>query len=41
MQIVILKKIQFAGLNDKRVCFYDGIVSLTFGHSLLEEVRKG
>ena len=31
---------QFAGLNDKRFYFYDGIVSMPFGHALLEKLRK-
>ena len=28
---------QFAGLNDKRFYFYDGIVSMPFGQPLLEK----
>ena len=40
MRMVTVKKSQFAGFNDKRVYFYDGIVSLPFVHRLLEEVRK-
>ena len=40
MQMVTLTKVQFAGLNDKRFYFLDGIVSLPFGHYLLEDVRK-
>ena len=35
-----VNKTQFAGLNDKRYYFYDGIVSLPFGHFLLEKVRQ-
>ena len=31
---------QFAGLNDKRFYFYDGIVSMPFGQPLLEKWRK-
>ena len=31
---------QFAGLNDKRFYFYDGIVSMPFGLPLLENLRK-
>ena len=31
---------QFAGLNDKRFYFYDGIVSMPFGQPLLEKLRK-
>ena len=34
------KKTQFAGLNDKRYCFDDGIVSLPFGHFLSTKVRE-
>ena len=40
MQMTSVNKIQFAGLNDKRFYFYDGIVSLPFGHYLLEDSRK-
>ena len=36
----MLKKTHFAGLNDMRLYFYDGIVSLPFAHPLLEEVKK-
>ena len=35
-----VRKTQFAGLNDKRFCFHDGIVSLPFGHFLLEKTRE-
>ena len=35
-----ISKSQFAGLNDKRFHFYDGVVSIPFGHPLLEELRK-
>ena len=35
-----VKKTQFAGLNDKRYYFDDGIVSLPFGHFLLTKVRE-
>ena len=35
-----VNKIQFARLNDKRFYFYDEIVSLPFGHYLLEDSRK-
>ena len=31
---------QFAGLNDKRFYFHAGIVSLPYGHYLLEGARK-
>ena len=40
MQMKSVKKIQFAGLNNKRFYFYDGIVSLPFGHFLLSRVRE-
>ena len=33
-------KVKFAQLNDKRYYFSDGIVSLPFGHPLLEEIRN-
>ena len=32
IQMKSVKKTQFAGLNDKRFYFHDGIVSLPFGH---------
>ena len=40
MQMVCVNKTQFAGLNDKRFYFHDGIVSLPFGHFLLNKVRE-
>ena len=40
MKMKSVNKTQFAGLNDKRYYFHDGIVSLPFGHFLLEKVRK-
>ena len=40
MQMKSVKKIQFAGLNNKRFYFYDGIVSLPFGHFLLSKIRE-
>ena len=40
MQMVCINKTQFAGLNDKLFYFNDGIVSLPFGHFLLNNVRK-
>ena len=40
MQMVSISKTQFAGLNDKRFYFSDRIVSLPFGHFLLEASRK-
>ena len=40
MKMKSVNKTQFAGLNDKRYYFHDGIISLPFGHFLLEKVRK-
>ena len=40
MQIKSVKKTQFAGLNDKRFYFHDGIFFLPFGHFLLNKVRE-
>ena len=40
MELVSVEKKRFASLNDKRFYFMGGIVSLPFGHSLLEEARK-
>ena len=33
-------KVKFAQINDKRYYFSDGIVSLPFGHPLLDNIRK-
>ena len=40
MRMQSMPKTQFAGLNDKRFYFYESIVSLPFGHPLLEDLRK-
>ena len=40
MRMKSVNKTQFAGLNNKRYYFPDGIVYLPFGHFLLEKVRK-
>ena len=40
MEMVTVEKKRFASLNDKRFYFMGGIVSLPFGHLLLEEARK-
>ena len=40
MRMQSISKSQFAGLNDKRFYFYDGIVSMPFGLPLLEKLRK-
>ena len=39
MQMKSVEKAQFAGLNEKRFYFHDGVVSLPFGHILLEKAR--
>ena len=40
MKMTTVSKVKFARLNDKRYYFSDGIVSLPFGHILLDKVRK-
>ena len=40
MQMTCVNKTQFAGLSDKRFYFHDDIVSLPFGHFLLNKVRE-
>ena len=40
VQIKFVKKTQFAGLNNERLYFHDGIVSLPFAHLLLNKVRE-
>ena len=40
MKMTTVNKVKFARLNDKRYYFSDGIVSLPFGHILLDKVRK-
>ena len=40
MQVKSATKTQFTGLNDKRFYFHDRIVSLSFGHFLLNKVRE-
>ena len=40
MKMTTVNKVKFARLNDKRYYFSDGIVSLPFGHILLEKVRQ-
>ena len=40
MKMTTITKAKFARLNDKRYYFSDGIVSLPFGHILLDKVRK-
>ena len=40
MKMMPVNKVKFARLNDKRYYFSDGIVSLPFGHILLEKTRQ-
>ena len=40
MKMKTVAKVKFARLNDKRYYFSDGIVSLPFGHPLLNKVRE-
>ena len=40
MKMMSVNKVKFARLNDKRYYFSDGIVSLPFGHILLEKTRE-
>ena len=40
MKMTTVNKVKFARLNDKRYYFSDGIVSLPFGHALLEKARQ-
>ena len=40
MIMTSINKVKFASLNDKRYYGSDGIVSLPFGHPLLNEVRE-
>ena len=40
MKMTTVNKVKFARLNDKRYYFSDGIVSLPFGHILLEKTRQ-
>ena len=40
MIMTSINQVKFASLNDKRYYGSDGIVSLPFGHPLLNEVRE-
>ena len=40
MTMTSVNKVKFASLNDKRYYAPDGMVSLPFGHLLLNEVRE-
>ena len=41
MQMCTVNKIQFDQLNDQRFYFSNGILSLPYGHLLLNQIRKG
>ena len=40
MQMKPVSEVQFEQLNDKRFYFSNGLVSLSYGHPYLEELRK-
>ena len=40
MQMKSVSKVQFGRLNNKRCYFYNGIMSLPFGHPMLDPLRK-
>ena len=40
MQMTCVNKTQFAGLNNKRFYFHGNIVSLPFGHFLLNKITE-
>ena len=40
MQMKSIRKVQFGQLNDKRFYFSNGILSLPYGHPVLEKVKK-
>ena len=40
MRLIRTNKTQFAGLNDKRYYFSDGVTSLPYGHFLLADINK-
>ena len=40
MKMTSVNKVKFAQLNDKRYYFSDGIVSLPFGHPILDKIRE-
>ena len=40
MRLIRTNKTQFAGLNDKRYYFPDGVTSLPYGHFLLADINK-
>lgn len=40
MKMTSVNKVQFASLNDKQYCCFDGITLLPYGQSLVLELRK-
>ena len=40
MKMKSVSKIQFGQLNDKRFYFWNGLISLPYGHPSIEELRK-
>ena len=40
MQMKSVSKVQFSKLNNKRCYFYNGIMSLPFGHPMLDPLKK-
>ena len=40
MQVISVIKVQSGQLNDKRLYFSNGLISLPFGHPYLEELSK-
>ena len=40
MKMQSISKSQFTRLNDKRFYFYDGVVSMPFGHPVLEKLKE-
>ena len=40
MQMKSVSKVEFGQLNDKRLYFSNGLISLPYGHPYLEDLRK-
>ena len=40
MQMKSVSKVRFSKLNNKRCYFYNGIMSLPFGHPMLDPLKK-
>ena len=40
MQMKSVSKVQFSRLNNKRYYFYNGMMSLPFGHPIIDPLRK-